>query len=69
MTSPSGDPTSLSERRPIATRETRGAKSTAAWLARVGVSPNAISIAGMLAGIAGGVALAATTQAGFTRAG
>jgi hypothetical protein len=41
-------------RRPIKARDTRWAASVAAWLARRGVRPNAISVASLvLAGIAG----------------
>lgn len=47
-------------RRPIASRETWWAQALAGWLAHRGVSANAISVAGMVCGIAAGVALAAT---------
>lgn len=47
-------------RRPIASREHALAKRVATALASAGVSPNAISIAGMLASVAGGIALALT---------
>ena len=53
-----------SKRRPIASREWRISKRLAAWLAVRGVSPNAISVAGMLAGSAAGVCFAATQTAG-----
>jgi phosphatidylglycerophosphate synthase len=53
------------ERRPIASRDSRWAAVFAAWLADHGVSPNGISIAGMLAAIGAGVCLAATSQAGW----
>ena len=56
---PSYQPT---ERRPIASRETGWARSIASRLAANGVSPNAISVAGMLAAIAAGGCLAATAQ-------
>lgn len=49
------------ERRPIASRERKSARLLAAWLARHGVSPNAISIAGLLCGLAAGAALAGTS--------
>jgi phosphatidylglycerophosphate synthase len=49
------------DRRPIATREKKGSKAMAAWLVRRGVSANAISVFGMLCGIASGFTLAATT--------
>ena len=47
------------DRRPIAARETRPAAALAGGLIRAGVSPDAISLAGMAAGIAAGLALAA----------
>ncbi len=47
-------------RRPIASRDHVLAKRVATVLASAGVSPNAISIAGMLASVAGGIALALT---------
>jgi phosphatidylglycerophosphate synthase len=50
------------DRRPIAARSLKASKSVASWLARVGATPNAISVAGMACGIAAGVALAATSQ-------
>lgn len=51
------------ERRPIAARNWRISQVIAAWLARRGVAPNAISVAGMICGIAAGFALAATSLA------
>ena len=48
------------ERRPIASREKALSKRLAATLAAAGVSPNAISTAGMIAGLAGGAAFALT---------
>jgi phosphatidylglycerophosphate synthase len=57
------------ERRPIASRELGWAKATARFLARSGVTPNAISIAGMAAGVLAGAALAATARPGFETAG
>ncbi len=51
-----------SERRPIASRERRSAKLVARWLARRGVSANAISVGGMVCGILAGVVLAATSH-------
>jgi phosphatidylglycerophosphate synthase len=51
------------ERRPIAARRWPIWQQTAKWLARRGVSPNGISLAGMGCGIAAGVALAGTTYA------
>lgn len=49
------------DRRPIAARHWPIFSRTANWLARRSVSPNAISLAGLVCGIAAGVALAATT--------
>ena len=49
------------DRRPIATRNRKWAQSATAWLASQNVSPNAISIAGMCACIAAGLALALTS--------
>jgi phosphatidylglycerophosphate synthase len=49
------------DRRPIATRNRKWAQSATAWLAARNVSPNAISIAGMCACIAAGLALALTS--------
>ena len=48
------------DRRPIATRNRKWAQSATAWLASRNVSPNAISIAGMCACIAAGLALGLT---------
>jgi phosphatidylglycerophosphate synthase len=42
----------VSERRPIASREAALSKRLATWLAQRGVSPNAISLAGLVAGLA-----------------
>lgn len=50
------------DRRPIAARDTRWANRCADWLGRQGISANAISVLGLLAGIAGGACLAATSQ-------
>src|SRR5207245_5309073 len=51
----------LIDRRPIATRNRKWAQSATTWLASRNVSPNAISIAGMFACIAAGVALGLTS--------
>jgi phosphatidylglycerophosphate synthase len=51
------------DRRPIAARHWRVSQVLAGWLARRGVSPNAISLAGMGCGILAGVVLAATAHA------
>ena len=48
------------DRRPIATRNRKWAQSAAAWLAARNVSPNTISIAGMCACLAAGLALGLT---------
>jgi phosphatidylglycerophosphate synthase len=48
------------DRRPIASRESRVWQRVAACLANRGASPNAISMAGMAAGIAAGLLFAAT---------
>lgn len=48
------------ERRPLATRERAASKRIAKALAATRVTPNAISIAGLLCGVAAGFALAAT---------
>ncbi len=48
------------DRRPIASRERAVSKRLAHWLGTRGISPNAISILGMAAGVAGGLAFAAT---------
>ena len=50
----------IPDRRPIASRETAASKRLASWLARRGVRPNTISVAGMIAGIVAGGAFAAT---------
>jgi phosphatidylglycerophosphate synthase len=49
------------ERRPIATRDLAVSQRIAAWLAKLGASPNGISIAGMVAALLGGVAFAGTS--------
>ena len=51
---------STPERRPLSTRDSRWAIATAGWLARLGASPNGISLAGMFAAVLAGAALAAT---------
>ena len=55
------------ERRPISSRENPLSKRMASWLAARGVSPNAISVAGMVAGTLAGVAFAATAFPGWDR--
>jgi phosphatidylglycerophosphate synthase len=59
MSEPPVDP----DRRPLKSRQKRVFHVLADRLARVGVSPNAISVVGMLAGIAAGGALVATSHA------
>jgi phosphatidylglycerophosphate synthase len=49
------------DRRPIATRNRKWAQTATAWLASRNVSPNVISIAGMCACIAAGIALGLTS--------
>lgn len=56
-------PTYEPERRPIASRDKAASQKLAAWLAEAGVSPNAISIAGMIAGLASGAAFACSSLA------
>jgi phosphatidylglycerophosphate synthase len=62
MNEPAGE---LIDRRPIATRNRKWAQAATAWLASRNVSPNAISIAGMCACIAGGIALGLTSISGY----
>ncbi len=50
------------ERRPIKSRNTRWASAATNLLVKSGVSPNAISLAGMFAAIAAGCAFFATSQ-------
>jgi phosphatidylglycerophosphate synthase len=50
------------DRRPIAARNLKVFQHLAGWLARRGVSPNGISVAGMVAGVAAGLALAGTAH-------
>lgn len=50
-----------SDRRPIPARDYGWSKAITRWLARKGMTPNAISIVGMAAAIAAGVLLAATS--------
>lgn len=54
-------PYKVTERRPINARQWKSTQQIAQWLARQGVSPNGISVAGMLCGIGAGVALASTS--------
>lgn len=58
MLEPANSP---ADRRPIAARHWRASAAMAGWLARAGVSPNFISIFGMLCGIGAGVSLGLTS--------
>lgn len=55
-------PNTPGDRRPIAARQWRFSQRAAVWLARRGVSPNAISTAGMICGLLAGLCLAATSR-------
>src|SRR3954452_19620922 len=55
---------SESDRRPLASRSWRISVALSRWLAGRGVSANAISVAGMAAGVLAGVALALTGSVG-----
>jgi phosphatidylglycerophosphate synthase len=59
------DPTYAPERRPIASRKHPLSIQLATWLAGMGVSPNAISGAGMIAGVLAGVAFVCTPLPDF----
>lgn len=63
MTSGDGPPDDARspDRRPIAARNFRIAVGAALWLARLGVSPNSVSVVGMLFGVLAGLCLAATS--------
>jgi phosphatidylglycerophosphate synthase len=50
------------ERRPVATRDLAASRVVASWLAARGLTANSISVAGMVAGLAAGVAFAGTTH-------
>jgi phosphatidylglycerophosphate synthase len=52
------------DRRPIAARGWSISRKMATWLSRSGISPNGISIIGMIAGLAAGGCLAATARWG-----
>ena len=51
----------VGDRRPIPARDLHLSKRTAEFLVRLGASPNGISIVGMLAGVAAGCLIAATS--------
>ncbi|MBI2433688.1 MAG: CDP-alcohol phosphatidyltransferase family protein [Candidatus Hydrogenedentes bacterium] len=62
-------PYQVTDRRPIGARHWRISQQTARWMARRGLSPNGISVAGMMCGLLAGGALAATAHApGWARA-
>jgi phosphatidylglycerophosphate synthase len=50
------------DRRPIAARSWRASQLAADWLVRRGVSANGVSVAGMIAGLVAGAALAGTSH-------
>lgn len=50
----------LDNRRPLRSRDTGWARSGAAWLARAGVTPDAVSAGSVVFGLAGGALLAAS---------
>jgi phosphatidylglycerophosphate synthase len=56
----SQEPYVPTDRRPLGARRWRASRLAATWLVRRGVSPNAISVAGMLCAIAAGGLLAST---------
>jgi len=56
-----------SDRRPIAARESQYSQRVSSFLARAGVSPNAISIASMIFAIGAGASLVATSLEGAAR--
>lgn len=58
----SGAPYEPTERRPIRSRDARWAQRLADQLIRLGASPNGISLFGMVAASAAGIAFAATSQ-------
>jgi phosphatidylglycerophosphate synthase len=52
----------IGDRRPLASRSWKISERIARWLARRGVTPNAISIAGMFCGIAAGIMFFETSR-------
>ena len=52
----------IGDRRPLASRGWKISERIARWLARRGITPNAISIAGMLCGIAAGIMFFETSR-------
>ena len=68
MSGPS--PTAIPGRRPLTSRDRAWARASAAWLARRGVAPNAISLVSMLGAALAAAGLALWPQVeGWTRAG
>lgn len=59
----------IPERRPLQARDTRWARGCAAWLAARQVSPNAMSLAGLVSGLLAGGAFAVTLRPGWELAG
>src|SRR5207247_1612290 len=59
----SQSPYTPTDRRPIGARRWGASRFVAGWLARRGVSPNAISVAGMVCALAAGGALVSTASA------
>lgn len=62
MNLPTKNAYGVNERRPIAARELTASRKVAAWLAKTGVSANAISIVGIFLAAMAGLALAATSH-------
>ncbi len=62
MTAPEAD--EIPGRRPLASRQWTFSQRTAAWLAAHGASPNGISVAGMVFGIAAGLSFWQTSRGG-----
>src|SRR5437667_11317414 len=52
----------IGDRRPLASRGWKTSERIARWLARRGITPNAISIAGMHCGIAAGIMFFETSR-------
>ena len=56
------------DRRPITSRDKKISKRAATWLIRRRVTPNAISVVGMIAGLAAGIVLALTADSPYAPA-
>ena len=52
----------IADRRPIAARKLAVVNRLANWMARAGISPNGISVAGAVFGVVAGISLALTSQ-------